>query len=501
MSEISLNLIAEKLKEAGLFIELKGSVSDIKIETTSFDSREALAGCLFICKGQAFKESFLDSAINNGAVAYISEVDYGKEIPAIIVSDIRKAMAISSMIVYNYPHNSLKTIGLTGTKGKTTTSYFIHNILNKHYNKKTGLLSSVAVCVGEREYEAHLTTPESPELQKLLAEMVAYDQKAVTMEVSSQAYLMNRVDGMTFDYGVFLNVGEDHIGPLEHVDFEDYLSCKLKFVENCKTMVINADTDYFDRIKAVADKHCENVITFGDKGSADYIISNVQKLQLGFEFELTYKGITEEYEITMPGRFNIENSVAAIIISKQIGASYEDIILGLKETKVMGRMNLFEGKDITIIVDYAHNYVSFKKLYESVKLDYPNRRVTVLFGCPGGKAHLRRRDIGMLSGEYADYIYITAEDPQYEEVLNICEDIANFVKPYNKPYEIIEDRETAVRKAIAEAKAGDVLLLTGKGEEFYQKVRGEYVYYASDFELAKECLEIRDSEVSHAFIK
>ena len=173
-----------------------------------------------------------------------------------------------------------------------------------------------------------------------------------------------------------------------------------------------------------------------------------------------------------------------------MGVDDESIREGLLKNEVQGRMNLFEKDGITVLVDYAHNYLSFKKLYESLKADYPGRRIVVVVGCPGGKAYLRRRDIGTLSGENADYLYLTAEDPQFEDVREICEEIASFVKPYNKPYEIIEDRAQAVEKAILTAQPGDVIVLAAKGEEVYQKVRGEYVYYESDLAIAKRFLSV-----------
>ena len=199
----------------------------------------------------------------------------------------------------------------------------------------------------------------------------------------------------------------------------------------------------------------------------------------------------ECWQIRMAGRFNVENAMAAILSAKALGIDDESIREGLLRNEVQGRMNLMERDGLTVLVDYAHNYLSFKKLYESLKADYPGRRIVVVVGCPGGKAYLRRRDIGTLSGQNADYVYLTAEDPQFEDVRTICEEIASFLEPYHTPYEIIEDRAQAVEKAIRTAEPGDVIVLAAKGEEVYQKVRGEYVYYEFDLAIARRLLSVR----------
>ena len=288
---------------------------------------------------------------------------------------------------------------------------------------------------------------------------------------------------------MFLNVSEDHISDAEHPNFEDYLECKLKLIDNTDLMVINRDMDYFNIVMARAKN--VKVVTYGKDNKADYYITNVVKKDVGFSFnvandKLNYCG---EFEIKMQGRFNTENALAATTMAKVLGVDDESIRKGLLKTEVMGRMNVFEKSGITVIVDYAHNALSFSKLYESIKLDYPGRRVISVGGAPGGKAYKRRQDFGEIVGMSSDYIYLTAEDPQFEEVSKICADIAAYI-PEKTKYEVIEDRTEAVEKAIKNALEGDVVVLLAKGEEDYQKVRGVFTYYESDLKIAKRMLGI-----------
>lgn len=360
--------------------------------------------------------------------------------------------------------------------------------------QKSAVLSTVEVDTGAEQHEAHLTTPESPDLQRYFAQTRDSGLPFLTMEVSSQAYKLDRVYGVDFDLGMFLNIGEDHIGPLEHTDFEDYFSCKLQLMEHCKIAVINRDMDHAQRVLERARAHAQRVITFGksegDSRDENWTLTNIEKAEPGFAFTTLHNGRQESWRIGMAGRFNVENALAAIASARALGIDDDSIREGLLHNQVQGRMNLLEKDGVTVLVDYAHNYLSFQKLYESLKLDYPGRRIVVVVGCPGGKAYLRRRDIGTLSGQNADYMYLTAEDPQFEDVREICQEIASYLKPYNTPYEIIEDRAQAVEKAITTARPGDVIVLAAKGEEVYQKVRGEYVYYESDLAIAKRLLSL-----------
>lgn len=504
---ISIKQAVELLEQDGLLVgyDCPPQLLDHRFSHLSYSSADVTPDTFFICKGAAFKEEYLRNAIAKGAGVYLAQSLYeGVDCPHILVSDIRKAMSLVSIAFYQKAYRNFRVVGLTGTKGKTTTTYFMKSILDAFCRRnpqlcaaqKSAVLSTVEVDTGIEHHEAHLTTPESPDLQRYFAQTRDSGLPFLTMEVSSQAYKLSRVYGMDFDIGMFLNIGEDHIGPLEHTDFEDYFSCKLQLMEHCRTAIVNREMDHAQRVLEHARAHAQRVLTFGKLETADlddddcWILRDIQKEEQGFTFTTSHGLEQDSWRIRMAGRFNVENALAAILAAKALGVDDQSIREGLLQNEVQGRMNLFEKDGVTVLVDYAHNFLSFQKLYESLKADYPGQRIVVVVGCPGGKAQLRRRDIGTLSGQNADYLYLTAEDPQFEDVRSICEEIASFVKPYGTPYEIIEDRAQAVEKAITTAQKGDVIVLAAKGEEVYQKVRGEYVYYESDLAIAKRLLSV-----------
>lgn len=504
---ISIKQAVELLEQDGLLVgyDCPPQLLEHRFSHLSYSSADVTPDTFFICKGAAFKEEYLRDAIAKGAGVYLAQSLYeGVDCPHILVSDIRKAMSLVSIAFYQKAYRNFRVVGLTGTKGKTTTTYFMKNILDAFCRRnpqlcaaqKSAVLSTVEVDTGIEHHEAHLTTPESPDLQRYFAQTRDSGLPFLTMEVSSQAYKLSRVYGMDFDIGMFLNIGEDHIGPLEHTDFEDYFSCKLQLMEHCRTAIVNREMDHAQRVLEHARAHAQRVLTFGRLETADlddddcWILRDIQKEEQGFTFTTSHGLAQDSWRIRMAGRFNVENALAAILAAKALGVDDQSIREGLLQNEVQGRMNLFEKDGVTVLVDYAHNFLSFQKLYESLKADYPGQRIVVVVGCPGGKAQLRRRDIGTLSGQNADYLYLTAEDPQFEDVRSICEEIASFVKPYGTPYEIIEDRAQAVEKAITTAQEGDVIVLAAKGEEVYQKVRGEYVYYESDLAIAKRLLSV-----------
>ena len=504
---ISIKQAVELLEQDGLLVgyDCPPQLLEHRFSHLSYSSADVTPDTFFICKGATFKEEYLRDAIAKGAGVYLAQSLYeGVDCPHILVSDIRKAMSLVSIAFYQKAYRNFRVVGLTGTKGKTTTTYFMKNILDAFCRRnpqlcaaqKSAVLSTVEVDTGIEHHEAHLTTPESPDLQRYFAQTRDSGLPFLTMEVSSQAYKLSRVYGMDFDIGMFLNIGEDHIGPLEHTDFEDYFSCKLQLMEHCRTAIVNREMDHAQRVLERARAHAQRVLTFGKLETADlddddcWILRDIQKEEQGFTFTTSHGLAQDSWRIRMAGRFNVENALAAILAAKALGVDDQSIREGLLQNEVQGRMNLFEKDGVTVLVDYAHNFLSFQKLYESLKADYPGQRIVVVVGCPGGKAQLRRRDIGTLSGQNADYLYLTAEDPQFEDVRSICEEIASFVKPYGTPYEIIEDRAQAVEKAITTAQKGDVIVLAAKGEEVYQKVRGEYVYYESDLAIAKRLLSV-----------
>ncbi len=476
------------LKRHNLILSLSVT-TDMPIQDISYNSNEVSAGTLFICKGFGFKADYLRLAVDNGAVACVSEEAFPDiAIPQILVSNARKALAVLSAAFFDYPQHRLTTVGITGTKGKSTTSFFMKSILDSCAEQPTGLISTIENFVGDEAEPSHLSTPESLDLQKLFVRAAEHKLRYMTLEVSSQAYKLDRLYGMDFQVGVFLNIGEDHISEFEHSDMEDYLNCKLELLKHCELAVINQNTDQFERVYETAKQHCKKVVVFGKSPGADYLLSAVQPCEGGLSFRFGTSDAMEEYRLSMAGRFNAENAAAAITVALEFGFPASAIQAGIKSVHAKGRMEIFEKDDITVIVDYAHNYLSFSRLYETVKQDYAGRRIIALYGCPGGRSQVRRRDVSRLSGENADFVYLTAEDPQFETVEDICAELSELLTPYQTPHKTIPDRKEAIRTAIQEAKKGDVIILAAKGEENYQKIQGNYVDYESDTVLAKRFL-------------
>ena len=490
---IKLSQIKKILEKNNLIIKYK-IIEDNDIQEISCDSREIQKNSLFFCKGYNFKEEYLNQAIEKGANCYISAECYEKyNVSYFKVKDILKAMAIISSEFYGNTEKDLNLIGITGTKGKTTTTYFLKNIFENYLKEEIGVISSININTGSKTMESHLTTPESIDLHRIFSEIKENNVKYTVMEVSSQSYKRDRLYGVEFDYGVFTNIAEDHISEIEHPTFEDYLNCKIEFLKHCKTVIINKNTDHLDKIlNEIKDK---NIIFFGTDNSADYYVTDIEKRKSGFEFKVINEkaNYKSKFEIEMAGKFNIENVLAAIVVAKLNKIDDATIYESIKTTEVPGRMNIFEKKGITVLVDYAHNGYSFKKLYESIKIDYPDRKIISVGGMVGGKAFNRREEFGKIVGDNSDYIYLTANDPQFEDVRDICQDIAKFINKKDK-YEIITDRKEAVKKAIMNSKKGDVVVLLAKGGEQYIKIKNENVKYEGDLTIARNVLNSKKGE-------
>ena len=459
------------------------------ITDITYNSKACTKGSTFFVKGANFKPEYVLDAVNNGASLVISEKEYDAgDAGLIIVKDVRKAMVVVAEAFFGKSYEQIKMIGLTGTKGKTTTATYIHNILNEYTNKRTALLSTIETYTGTRCEESHLSTPEAIELQRYIKESVDNDLQYLTMEVSSQSYKANRINDMQFDIGLFLNISEDHISPAEHPNFTDYLNCKLEFIKNCKTVVINHETTHFEAVLEAA-KNANKVITYSSdkmKDTVDYYFTNLRKEQGYLVFDVIHDEKYETYKTKMFGNFNAENALAAIIVAKELGIPLANIESGIEQTTVSGRMNVFSKESKTIIVDYAHNRLSFEKFFEAVKKDYPKSDILAVFGAPGGKAYGRRKDMAEVASKYCKRVYFTADDPQFENVRDICNEMATFI---TCDYEIIEDREEAINKAFVDMKENAVLCLLAKGEDKYQQIRGKFEDYISDIGMAKKLTE------------
>lgn len=492
MQKYLLEEYIERLYEKGMLIQHNCTLEALKstVENVAYDSRKVSRNTLFICKGANFKEEYLDGAASKGAIAYISAVDYGKDIPCILVNDIKGALSLAAIIFYNNPAEKLTIVGITGTKGKSTTAYYVKYILDEYLKSRglpeSGIISSIDTFDGVIKQESHLTTPESLELQMHFGNAVNSGLKYMVMEASSQALKYGRLHGVEFDVSVFLNISEDHISPIEHNDMEDYLSSKLRIFSQSKAACVNVDSDKLERIME-ASTASGRVLTFGTRESADIYGYNIKKNGFDTIFNVRCDRFDKQFMLTMPGLFNVENALAAISVAYILQIPDEYIYTGLMKARSSGRMEFYsnESKDRIVIVDYAHNKLSFTKLYEAVKAEFPGMKIYTVFGCPGGKALLRRKDLGQLAGLHSDKVFLTAEDPGPEDVREISEDIARFVREYNENYEIIDDRGAAIKKAILSSEPNTVILITGKGNETRQKIGSQYVPVPSDVEYTR----------------
>ncbi|MBO0441041.1 UDP-N-acetylmuramoyl-L-alanyl-D-glutamate--L-lysine ligase [Candidatus Enterococcus ikei] len=488
------HLLKEFISTEGWSLTLPLSLNDKIFEAISYDSRTVSSDTLFFCKGMNFKSEYLESAIQSGLDVYVAEQPY--DVPAalgIIVTDIKKAMAVLSMAFYDYPQNKLKLIGFTGTKGKTTAAYFTKFILDQATNNKTAMLSTMnSTLDGKTFFKSHLTTPESLDLYQMMAEAVKNKMTHFIMEVSSQAYKTNRVYGLFFDVGIFLNITPDHISPIEHPTFDDYFYCKRQLIKHSKTMIFNHESDYFQLLKETAELHQVPYIVYGDQTSVDTDYIYHTKKDDSLAFSITTKNdtlaVSGEYHLRLGGDFNKGNALSAVLASALVGATRSDCQKGIKETTVPGRMELLTNKNgAKVYVDYAHNYDSLKNLLTFVKEEHPEGRLLVVIGSTGNKAISRRKDFGIVLSELADVAILTTDDPADENPITICEEIQSYITA-DIPVEIVADRARAIEKALAMSLKEDAVVLAGKGADLYQKVGGEDTPYEGDFYIAERLI-------------
>lgn len=506
-SVFTLKKYIDALKAGQVFLSGPSWLDDCRVLGLTFDSRKAAKGTLFVCKGAAFKEEYLRKAFEQGAFCYVSDKIYGA-FPGIIVSDIRKAMAILANVFNDEAWRSFPLVGITGTKGKSTVTYYIKSIAEKRALEKGGApfayLSTIDTFDGVESFESHLTTPEAIELGERFSHARDAGVSAMVMEVSSQALKYRRTEGVRFDIGAFLNFGTDHIGGSEHPDEEDYLNSKLMIFSQSDTVIVNLDTDRRETILGAAkDAKAKKLICYSAKGcesaeglQADFLARDVRKEQGNTVFGLYKLDENNVYQklsdvtLTMPGLFNVENAVVAAAICFELGYTIEEICAGLLNARAAGRMEHFRNdeRDLDVIVDYAHNEMSFRSLFSSIKEEYPGRRLEAVFGCPGGKGLQRREALPRAAAAYCDFVWITEEDPGFEDPAEISAQVLENLKRFGGSGTIIVDREECIKKAIADAAPGTVLVLAAKGRENYMKRGAKYVAVTSDAELAEKYL-------------
>ena len=454
---------------------LQGS-TDIEISEIVNDSRKVKAGCVFPCiRGVSFDgHRFAAEVAGKGAAAIVAQekVDVPEHVTLVVVDDTRVAMARMAAAWFGYPAQKLKTIGITGTKGKTTTTYMVKGMLERA-GIRTGLIGTIETLIGDTRIPSANTTPESLVLQEYLSEMVKAGCRAVVMEVSSQALMMHRVEGITFDIGVFTNISADHIGPGEHSSFENYMECKSRLFRMCRVGIFNGDDIHLGRIMEGHTCECE---TYGLRKSDDLYAENISLISrpgyLGTGFDVR-GDLSFHAETDIPGKFSVYNALCAIAVCRHFGVEKDELKSALAEVRVRGRVEMVKVSDeFTFLIDYAHNAMALESILTTLREYHPARLISV-FGCGGNRARSRRYEMGEVSGRCADFTIITSDNPRYENPEAIMDDIEKGIRKTSGKYIRIKDRKEAVREAIRRGRRGDVIVLAGKGHEDYQEICGK----------------------------
>ena len=460
--------------------ELVSGSEDMQIENVVYDSRKVTEGSLFICieGGTADGHTFIPDVVKKGAKALIVTKDVSGLLPAdadvtvVRVKDSRYALAFVSAAYFGHPAEKLKVIGITGTKGKTTTTYLVKSIL-EHAGHKVGLVGTIEAIIGQEHIPANNTTPESYVLQEYFAKMVEAGCDTVVMEVSSQGLMLHRTQGFVFDYGIFTNIEPDHIGPLEHKDFADYMHCKGLLFKQCRVGIVNCDDAHYQDV--IRDHTCK-IETFGFSENADYRAQDLKLISgagfLGIDFKARGK-VNLDIELHAPGRFSVYNALCAIAICNHFGVTADEVKEALLQAHVKGRIELVKvSDDFTLMIDYAHNAMALESLLTTLR-EYKPKRLVCLFGCGGNRSKLRRYEMGEVSGKLADLTVITSDNPRNEEPQAIIDDIKVGISKTDGKYVEIIDRKEAIAYVIRHGQPGDVIVLAGKGHEDYQEIKGK----------------------------
>ncbi|MCD8249364.1 MAG: UDP-N-acetylmuramoyl-L-alanyl-D-glutamate--2,6-diaminopimelate ligase [Lachnospiraceae bacterium] len=440
-----------------------------------YDTRKVTQDCLFVCiKGLVYdSHEHVAEIAAAGARCIVAErpVEVPEGVTLIRVDDTRYALAILSAAWFDWPARRMKVIGVTGTKGKTTTTFMIKGIL-EHAGYRVGLIGTIEAIIGEEHIPADNTTPESYLIQEYFSRMVEVGCEICVMEVSSQGLMMHRTAGIPFEIGIFTNLVPDHIGPNEHASFEEYAACKGLLFRQCRHGIANIDDENFD---LVLDGHTCDLETIGFSEKADYRASDMELLggkgYLGVKYHISGK-LDMDVEIDVPGRFSVYNSLVSIAVCEHFRVSQRDLKEALRVVKTKGRIEMIPMPgDFTLMIDYAHNAMALESLLNTLREYHPKRLVCV-FGCGGNRSKLRRYEMGEVSGRLADLTIITSDNPRYEEPQAIIDDIKIGMAKTDGDFVEICDRKEAIRYAIGNALDGDVIVLAGKGHEDYQEIKG-----------------------------
>ena len=457
--------------------------NDIDIKYITFDSRKIEKDDMFVAVNGYEKDGhkYIDSAIKKGATAILieeSRYDEFKDVDAEVLTtkSTRFIMGKLACNFYDDPSKEVKLIGITGTKGKTTTSFMVKKIL-EDAGKKVGLVGTVACYIGEKKLmDSDRTTPEALELQGMFRQMVDEGCEYIVMEVSSQSLKLGRVDGCHFDLALFTNLTEDHISPHEHASMEEYFECKCKLFDMTKKGITNADDK--KAMELIKLKPNCKFKTYSVKNDSDKKATNINITNELTTFNVNINNKEELVKISIPGEFTVYNALGAISICEELGVDSKYILSGLEEVRVPGRSELIKNdKGLTVMVDYAHSEDSLDNILRAVK-SYTKGRIICVFGAPGDRDARKRPKMGRISGTLADFTIISSDNPKYDDPMQIAKEIEAGVKEVTDQYIIITDRKKAVEYALDMAKKDDLVLLAGKGHETYQIIGDEKVPFS-----------------------
>lgn len=471
---------------------------DMEVAGLCYDSRQARPGVLFFCLRGAISDGhdFASAAYSRGCRLFLAErpLALPPEATVLCTDDSRRDMALISGNFYGHPDRKMRLIGITGTKGKTSTSILIRHLLDGA-GIPAGYIGTNGVQYGEYQEETHNTTPEAPDLYRYLSEMLASGVKVAAIEVSSQAILVKRVLGVHFDTCIFTNLSPDHIGPHEHADFADYRDCKRRLFtgSGAQNVIVNADDPYADYM--TGDFSGRRITLSGEK-EADFHGKDFSLVRdgawMGIRFTLhTSCGQSVPFRIPFPGKFSMYNAITAIAAASLFDISADKCAEILRGVSIPGRFECIEAPNgASVIIDYAHNGVSMGSLLTALRAYEPNR-LYCLFGSVGGRTRLRRRELAETAGSLADFCILTSDNPDNEPPEQILAEIAGAFPKNGCPHIQIVDRAEAIREAIRRLSPGDILLLAGKGHETYQLIAGQYLPF-SEREIIEEMFAADD---------
>ncbi len=479
----------EALDNSGMLMgtDMWDEYAKTEVTELTFDSRKVTPGTLFIAKGVHFKEEYLFSAIEKGAVCYLSDRIIAEREHYIAVNDIRGAMALVARMFYRDPQKELTTFAITGTKGKTTTSYYLKEILDTYAaetkTRECGFMSTIDTYDGIERFESTNTTPESPDVWRHFSNAVKSGIENYVVEVSAQALKYKRVEWVNFNVAGFTNIDNDHISDVEHPTFEDYFYSKLKLFDNCGVACVNTDDPKSDIMLDYIGGRVP-VITFGSHETDTISCRKIETLADGIYFDVVTPLWKRRMKLTMPGEFNVKNALCAIAMSYAVGIPPETMEKALAVARTAGRMQVFKSEDekVIVIVDYAHNKNSFETLCEYVCRTYPERKKIACFGLHGSKSQNRREEVGKIVGACCDYAVICEKDPADEPFEKIAREITVHLEALGCPFDVEQYRGDAIRKAVFAGIGDSVIMFAGRGAETHMIRHGGVYHYPSDIE-------------------